>query len=210
LPQHGLVINMVSFNIGVELGQVLALTVMLAGFVYWRRYSSFHASALAANALLMAAGFVLMGFQIGGYAAEADGQVVRLADDSASPIRRHEDGLLEDAVSLTIAPGDLVEYKYRMDEGAPMLYSWQATAAVGFDFHTEPQNTESSDSISFDSGEADKGVGSYVAPFDGMHGWYWKNTTNAAVTLTLTTNGFYRGPTEYKSDGSRVPHTLRR
>ncbi len=209
LPQNGLVINMVSFNVGVEIGQVLALTVMLAGFVYWRRYSSFHASAFAANALLMAAGFVLMGYQIGGYAAEADGQVVRLADDSASPIRTHKDRLLEDAVSFTIAPGDFVEYQYRMDEGAPMLYSWQATAAVEFDFHTEPQNTESSDSISFDLGEADKGVGSYVAPFDGMHGWYWKNTTNAAVTLTLTTNGFYRGPTEYKSDGSRVPHSLR-
>jgi len=209
LPQNGLVINMVSFNVGVEIGQVLALAVMLTAFTYWRRHSSFNASAFAANALLMAAGFVLMGYQIGGYAAESDTHVVRLAADETSPIRTHEDRFLADAVSFAIAPGDFVEYKYQMDEGAPLLYSWQASASVEFDFHTEPQNTESSEAISFDFGEADKGVGSYVAPFDGRHGWYWKNTTDGPVTLTLTTNGFYRGPTEYKSDGTRVPHTLR-
>jgi hypothetical protein len=208
LPQNGLVINMVSFNVGVEIGQVLALVVMLTAFTYWRKHSSFNASAFAANALLMAAGFALMGYQIGGYAAESDTHVVTLADDSASPIRTHQDRLLADTITFTIAPGDFVEYKYRMDEGAPMLYSWQASASVEFDFHTEPQNTESSDSISFDFGAAEQGVGSYVAPFDGMHGWYWKNTTAAPVTLTLTSHGFYRGPTEYKSDGTRVPHTL--
>ena len=209
LPQSGLVINMVSFNVGVEIGQVLALAVMLTAFTYWRRHSSFDASAFAANALLMAAGFVLMGYQIGGYAAESDTHAVTLADESASPIRTHEDRFLADRISFTLAPGDFVEYKYQMDQGAPMLYSWQATGGVEFDFHTEPQNTESSESISFDVGQADKKVGSYVAPFDGLHGWYWKNTTDAPVTLNLTTNGFYRGPTEYRSDGTRVPHTLK-
>jgi hypothetical protein len=209
LPANGLIINMISFNVGVEIGQVLALVAMLTAFTYWRRHASFTASAFAANALLMAAGFMLMGYQIGGYAAEADTHVMRLSDDSDSPIRDHQDRLSADDISFTVAPGGFVEYKYRMDEHAPMLYSWRATGPVEFDFHTEPENTESSDSISFDFGEADARLGSYVAPFDGMHGWYWKNTTETPVTITLTSSGFYRGPTEYRMDGTRVPHTLK-
>jgi hypothetical protein len=64
LPQNGLVINMVSFNVGVEIGQVLALAVMLTAFTYWRKHASFNASAFAANALLMASGFVLMDIRL--------------------------------------------------------------------------------------------------------------------------------------------------
>jgi hypothetical protein len=209
LPANGLIVNMISFNVGVELGQVTALAVMLTAFTYWRKRPSFTASAFAANAMLIAAGFVLAGYQIGGYAADAESHVVTLADDADSPIREHQDGYMGDERTFTIAPGDFVEYKYRMDRGSPLLYSWTASAGVEFDFHTEPQNTESSDSISFDFGEAQTRAGSYVAPFDGMHGWYWKNNSAAVVTLSLTSTGFYRGPTEYKSDGSRVPHTVR-
>jgi hypothetical protein len=208
LPANGLVINMVSFNVGVELGQILALTAMLAAFTFWRRRSSFQTRAFAANALLMASGFVLIGYQLGGYAADAEAHVTVVADGSTSPIKTHLDGWMTDEISFSIPPGDFVEYKYRMDKTAPMLYSWTATTAVEYDFHTEPQNEESSEPISFDTGAANTRVGSYVAPFDGMHGWYWKNPGTAPVTVTLRSQGFYRGPIEYKSDGSRVAHVL--
>lgn len=211
LPQNGLLINMVSFNVGVEIGQVLALTAMLLAFTYWRRHHSFARSSFAANSLLMAAGFVLMGFQLGGYAADADAEsrTITLAEESASPINAHQDAWMADEISFTIPPGDFVEYKYRMDKTSPMLYSWKASGTVEYDFHTEPENEESSDSISFDFGAEASRAGSYVAPFDGMHGWYWKNPGGSPVTLTLTSQGFYRGPTEYKSDGTRVPRSLR-
>ena len=210
LPANGLLINMLSFNLGVELGQILALTAMLTAFAYWRRHRSFSASAFAANALLMACGFMLIGYQLGGYATEGETTTITLADDSASPINAHQDTWMADEISFTLPPGDYVEYKYRMDKTAPILYSWQATATVEYDFHTEPQNEASSESISFDFGTADMRAGSYVAPFDGMHGWYWKNPTAISVTITLSSSGFYRGATEYKSDGSRVGHALRR
>jgi hypothetical protein len=116
---------------------------------------------------------------------------------------------MADEVSFTLEPGKFVEYKYRMDKGAPMLYSWRANGELEYDFHTEPQNTESSDVVSFDKGSAAAKLGSYVAPFDGLHGWYWKNNTRTPVSITLTSTGFYRGPTEFRMDGSRVPHTLR-
>jgi hypothetical protein len=63
--------------------------------------------------------------------------------------------------------------------------------------------------VSFEKGTAPGKLGSYVAPFDGLHGWYWKNNVKTAVTITLRSTGFYRGPTEFRMDGSRVPHTLK-
>ena len=67
LSETSLLPNMLSFNIGVEVGQVLALTMVLLAFSYWRSRSSFHRYAFAINAALMAAGFVLAGNQILGY-----------------------------------------------------------------------------------------------------------------------------------------------
>lgn len=67
LSQDGLVSNILAFNVGVELGQLLALTVILIAMGFWRRTDSFGRQALAANVTLMTAGFVLMGYQITGY-----------------------------------------------------------------------------------------------------------------------------------------------
>jgi len=67
LSPDGLVINIISFNIGVELGQLIALTVMLAVFGLWRKHGQFIRHAFAANWVLMTAGFVLTGFHLTGY-----------------------------------------------------------------------------------------------------------------------------------------------
>lgn len=63
----GLVANLLSFNVGVELGQVAALGLILIGLVAWRARPGFDRHAFAANALLMCAGFVLAGNQVAGY-----------------------------------------------------------------------------------------------------------------------------------------------
>jgi len=67
LNPDGLVANLVSFNVGVEIGQVLALSVILAAITLWRRTRAFEPTAQAANVLLLLAGFVLAGQQIAGY-----------------------------------------------------------------------------------------------------------------------------------------------
>lgn len=67
ISEDGLVVNMLSFNVGVELGQLVALSAMLIGFNLWRRSDSFLRHAYATNMLLMVAGFVLIGFQLTGY-----------------------------------------------------------------------------------------------------------------------------------------------
>jgi len=64
---EGLLPNLVAFNVGVELGQVLALSMILIAMSYWRRLPSFGRRAWGANVAIMAAGFVLMGYQMVGY-----------------------------------------------------------------------------------------------------------------------------------------------
>ena len=67
LSKNGLVTNIVSFNVGVEIGQVLALTAVLIVLSLWRTRSGFLRHAFATNTLLMAVGFVLTGYQVAGY-----------------------------------------------------------------------------------------------------------------------------------------------
>lgn len=64
LPSSGLVINLIFFNVGVELGQILALAGILIALGYWRMSASFLRHAYAANAVLMTLGFLLMRYQI--------------------------------------------------------------------------------------------------------------------------------------------------
>ncbi len=65
--KEGLFTNLLGFNIGVEIGQFIALTFVLIGITLWRRHSSFMKFSTITNTLLMVAGFVLIGYQLTGY-----------------------------------------------------------------------------------------------------------------------------------------------
>jgi hypothetical protein len=67
LSKNGLVTNIVSFNVGVEIGQVMALTAVLIALSVWRTRSSFLRDAFATNTVLMTVGFILVGYQVAGY-----------------------------------------------------------------------------------------------------------------------------------------------
>lgn len=67
ISPDGLLPNLLAFNVGVEMGQFLALAVILIVMGFWRRTPSFLRHAYSANVILMAAGFALMGFQLTGY-----------------------------------------------------------------------------------------------------------------------------------------------
>ena len=70
LSRDGLFANLVSFNVGVEFGQFAALSIILLVMTLWRRSASFNRSVVIANALLMTAGVVLVGYQLAGFATE--------------------------------------------------------------------------------------------------------------------------------------------
>ena len=67
ISSDGLVSNMIAFNIGVEFGQLAALTIMLLAFQFWRQSPSFLRGAFTANLIIMSAGFMLFGYQMTGY-----------------------------------------------------------------------------------------------------------------------------------------------
>jgi hypothetical protein len=69
MSENGLVANLIAFNFGVEIGQMLALGAILIAMGWWRRTASFNRHAFTANVVLMTAGFILFGYQLAGYFA---------------------------------------------------------------------------------------------------------------------------------------------
>ena len=69
IAPDGLLANLLAFNIGVEIGQILALAAILIVMGYWRRSAGFFKHAYTANVVVMTAGFVLIGYQLAGYFA---------------------------------------------------------------------------------------------------------------------------------------------
>lgn len=67
ISPDGLVPNLLAFNVGVEIGQLLALGAILIAMGYWRRTDSFLKHAYTANVAMMSAGFMLIGMQLSGY-----------------------------------------------------------------------------------------------------------------------------------------------
>jgi len=106
-----------------------------------------------------------------------------------------------DSREFTIGAYGTLEFKYQLAGGAAMLYEWKATEPVSFDFHTEREgNPDASDT--FEKGEASEKRGAYVAPYAGIHGWYWKNNTDREVTITLTSTGFYPSARLFRDGGA--------
>jgi hypothetical protein len=68
IAKDGLLPNLIAFNVGVELGQLLALSTILIAMGWWRRTESFHRYAYTANVIMMVAGFVFIGMHLTGYA----------------------------------------------------------------------------------------------------------------------------------------------
>nr|WP_067294379.1 HupE/UreJ family protein [Marinobacterium profundum] len=66
ISEDGLIPNLIAFNVGVEIGQLLALSAILIVMGYWRRCASFWRHAYTANVAMMSAGFLLMGYQLTG------------------------------------------------------------------------------------------------------------------------------------------------
>ena len=105
-----------------------------------------------------------------------------------------------ETVEFPLAPGESVEYKYRLDKGQVLLFSWSATAPVDYEAHAEPDGAPRGYAQSYEKGtEAASKSGTLTAPFAGIHGWYWLNKTGAPVTVTLKTSGFYNLAHEFRT-----------
>ena len=96
-----------------------------------------------------------------------------------------------DTAEIVVGPYQWVEYTYRLEEGASMLFSWQATGPLDYNLHSAPDGAPPGYAESFDAQVNDRAHGSYTAPFTGIHGWYWENPAEDEVVITLHSAGFY-------------------
>lgn len=111
----------------------------------------------------------------------------------------------QDEYTITLAAYESVEYKYRLEEGASLLFEWDAEGELLFDLHGEIDGVDPQEnSPSFDQRQSSGEKGSYTAPFSGIHGWYWENRSSKPVTLTLRTAGFYSKAIEFQRNHEKV------
>jgi hypothetical protein len=131
-----------------------------------------------------------------------------LAEGSGGAIQAQAGAYRRDAKEFILGPYEMMEYKYRLERGAPLIFSWQASTPVMYDFHSEPDGGPEGYAESFDkqNGASDR-HGTYTAPFSGIHGWYWENPGRQTVTIRLTSAGFYTAAQEFR-DGDSSLHEL--
>jgi hypothetical protein len=180
-----------------------------------------HRIAVAAGAALLAAGLILVmfilpaefavdplgtGARFGLLELGVTGQKVEALEATASAgagaaaiVVPQDRAFKQETVEFTIAPREGMEYKYRLDKGEALLYSWKATGPVSYEFHAEPDGAPRGYAQSYEKGAGTtQASGTLTAPFPGIHGWYWENTGDQAMTVTLSSAGYYNISHEFR------------
>ena len=179
--------------------------------------------AAAAGAALLVAGLVLVmfvlpaeygvdplgiGARVGLVELGAVGKQVDALNQSAAAagagqatlIVPQERGFKSESVEFKVGPREGMEYKYRLDKGEALLFSWKTTGPVAFEFHAEPDGAPRGYAQTYEKGDGkSEASGTLTAPFPGIHGWYWENKTDKEITVTLTSAGFYNMAHEFRT-----------
>lgn len=177
--------------------------------------------AVAAGAALLVAGLVLVmfvlpaeygidpfgtGARVGLVELGITGQRVEALTEAASAgagqatiVVPQERAFQEETVEFTVAPREGMEYKYRLDKGEALLYSWKTSAPVNFEFHAEPDGAPRGYAQTYEKGQGSEASGTLTAPFSGIHGWFWENLGDQPVTVTLTSAGYYNVAHEFRT-----------
>ncbi|PSD15844.1 hypothetical protein C7E19_09155 [Stenotrophomonas maltophilia] len=95
-----------------------------------------------------------------------------------------------DTLTVTLAPGKGAEVKAHLKQGAGAVYRWKATGEVAVDMHGERPDVKGA-WTSYSVEAAQSGAeGTFIAPFDGTHGWYWQNRGTTPVDVSVEVIGF--------------------
>ena len=121
----------------------------------------------------------------------------------APTVAPQERAYQQETVEFKLGPHDSIEYKYRLDKGEALLYSWKATSPVNYDLHAEPDGAPRGYAESYEKKNSIQAAsGTLTAPFSGIHGWYWENPGDAEVTVTLSAAGYYNMSHEFRKDAA--------
>lgn len=98
----------------------------------------------------------------------------------------------DDVQQVVLPPFRGTELKARMKAGDGYAFDWKADGAVMVDMHGDPPDAKPDEFTSYwEQAETTAQAGTFVAPFDGIHGWYWRNLTDKPVTVELKISGHY-------------------
>lgn len=102
--------------------------------------------------------------------------------------------LRSDEMTVTLAPHSGTEVKAHMQAGDSFVFRWETRGGpVKVDMHGERPNAADGEFTSYwKEKELGSAQGSFTAPFEGTHGWYWRNKGETPVTVTVRTTGFYK------------------
>tara|TARA_B100000959_G_C14966455_1_gene617951 strand:- start:990 stop:1532 length:543 start_codon:yes stop_codon:yes gene_type:complete len=103
-----------------------------------------------------------------------------------------------DSVEYVLQPYESVEYKYYLRGNSTMIFFWEATSVVSFNFHGEPEQGPEGFAESYETGKQLRASGTFTASFSGIHGWYWENRESEAVSVKLRSAGFYTHTKEFR------------
>ena len=114
-----------------------------------------------------------------------------VVDENPAPAAGAVSGQIGE-VTLTLAPDEGTEVKATMKTGAQLQYEWSTGGPrVNFELHGEELGATSSDYTSYEKGTSAGEKGTFTAPFDGTHGWFWRNRTDAPLTITVKATGAF-------------------
>jgi len=99
----------------------------------------------------------------------------------------------ENQITLVVPANKGIEYKFYIKQYEKLIYEWSADAPLYFDFHGEPLDYDVTKYFeSYTIATADEMKGTMTIPFEGSHGWYWKNNSNKDVVVILKAEGKYK------------------
>ena len=104
-----------------------------------------------------------------------------------------------ETIEFKLGPRDGMEYKYRLEKGEALLYSWKTPVPVEFEFHAEPDSGPRGYAQTYEKSRGAAASGTLTAPFTGIHGWYWENPTDQEITVTLSASGFFNVSHEFRT-----------
>lgn len=196
LDQDNLLMNIISFNVGIEVGQISALVAMLFVIKFFRKKDSFSVFAKGANSFLIFAGLYLMMMQMHGYEHSTNSEEYLPKSEVTQKeinLDNTQSSEWKDVINITIPPLGEKEYKVEVLKGASFTYSWKTDKGVlFFDFHGEPKGDTTGYFKTFNKGTSSQSNGSLTTIFEGTHGWYWKNYSSKTVNITLSVKGEYK------------------
>jgi hypothetical protein len=138
-----------------------------------------------------------------------DGEV-KLIPVQNGPAALYPSEFRVDSRRLVLGPYEYIEFKYRLEQGATMLFSWKASGDVAHDFHGDADGAPADASQSYDKQTRRSADGTFIAPFSGIHGWFWENPGGEEMAIALTAAGFFTTAYEFHSDRTRRQHEVGR